>query len=235
MSSVLAVILMPNVVAVSFVSVIAPVADSFTASPFAFATSKAMSPVLSMSRFAPSPEAVALRANESTSELLRKMPPLVVVTVMAAALVSILLSDAPTLVPFNETEPAVTLTVSPFPSFIPPVALRLMVASSAVAVTEPSVRSPTVVIEMFPPPAVAEVTVTAFLLAKKTPPEAPPSAVKELTEDSIASLDVPMTFDAEMRKVAKQRMRRLRNRDIVDEEDIVLSAFASFCLSARSG
>lgn len=42
-------------------------------------------------------------------------------------------------------------------------------------------------------------------------------------------------FSPELHQVAKRRMRRLRNRDIVDEEDIVLNAFASFCLSAREG
>ncbi|MFM9962607.1 MAG: ECF-type sigma factor [Planctomycetaceae bacterium] len=42
-------------------------------------------------------------------------------------------------------------------------------------------------------------------------------------------------FSPELHRIAKQRLRRLKNRDFVDEEDIVSSAFASFCLSARNG
>lgn len=42
-------------------------------------------------------------------------------------------------------------------------------------------------------------------------------------------------FSPEMHVLAKQRMRRLKNRVVVDEEDIVQNAFASFCLAARNG
>ena len=42
-------------------------------------------------------------------------------------------------------------------------------------------------------------------------------------------------YSGELHQVAKRRMRRLARRDIVDEEDVVLSAFASVCMSARNG
>lgn len=42
-------------------------------------------------------------------------------------------------------------------------------------------------------------------------------------------------YSTSLHAVAKRRMRRLKQRDIVDEEDIVISAFADFCLAARSG
>lgn len=42
-------------------------------------------------------------------------------------------------------------------------------------------------------------------------------------------------YSAEMTGVAKRRMRRLKRHDIVDEEDIVVSAFAALCLAARNG
>lgn len=42
-------------------------------------------------------------------------------------------------------------------------------------------------------------------------------------------------YSDEMRSVARRRMRRLKRRDIVDEDDIVISAYATLCLAARKG
>lgn len=42
-------------------------------------------------------------------------------------------------------------------------------------------------------------------------------------------------YSGQMHDVARRRMRRLKRSDIVDEEDIVVSAFASLCLAARRG
>ena len=42
-------------------------------------------------------------------------------------------------------------------------------------------------------------------------------------------------YSTEMTGVARRRMRRIKRRDIVDEEDIVISAFAALCLAARNG
>lgn len=42
-------------------------------------------------------------------------------------------------------------------------------------------------------------------------------------------------YSKDMHKVALRRMKRLKQRDIVDEEDIVVSAFAAVCLAARKG
>lgn len=42
-------------------------------------------------------------------------------------------------------------------------------------------------------------------------------------------------YSEEIRKVARRRMRRLKRQDIVDEDDIVISAYAALCLAARKG
>ncbi len=42
-------------------------------------------------------------------------------------------------------------------------------------------------------------------------------------------------YESEMHGVAQRRMKRLKQRDILDEEDIVSSAFAGICLAARKG
>ena len=42
-------------------------------------------------------------------------------------------------------------------------------------------------------------------------------------------------YSSEMLKVARRRMHRLKQRDIVDEDDVVVSAFAAVCLAARKG
>lgn len=42
-------------------------------------------------------------------------------------------------------------------------------------------------------------------------------------------------YSSEMHKVAQRRMHRLKQRDIVDEEDVVVGAFAAVCLAARKG
>jgi hypothetical protein len=42
-------------------------------------------------------------------------------------------------------------------------------------------------------------------------------------------------YSGQMHDVARRRMRRLTRKDIVEEEDMVVSAFASLCLAARKG
>jgi hypothetical protein len=42
-------------------------------------------------------------------------------------------------------------------------------------------------------------------------------------------------YSGDMLAVARRRMQRLKQRDIVDEDDIVISAFATVCLAARKG
>lgn len=42
-------------------------------------------------------------------------------------------------------------------------------------------------------------------------------------------------YRTEMYEVARRRMKRLKRHDVVDEEDIILSAFAAICLAARKG
>lgn len=58
-------------------------------------------------------------------------------------------------------------------------------------------------------------------------------AMEEGDED--AAQQLWERYSGDMLGVARRRMRRLKQRDIVDEEDIVVSAFAAVCLAARKG
>lgn len=53
--------------------------------------------------------------------------------------------------------------------------------------------------------------------------------------DHDAARELWERYAAAMRGVAKRRLRRQKRHDIVDEEDIVVSAFAAVCLAARDG
>lgn len=55
------------------------------------------------------------------------------------------------------------------------------------------------------------------------------------TGDEDAARHLWNRYSSEMHDVAHRRLRRLRRRDIVDAEDIVISSFASVCLAARNG
>ena len=53
--------------------------------------------------------------------------------------------------------------------------------------------------------------------------------------DDDAAQQLWTRYSGEMHNVARRRMRRLKRLDVVDEEDIVISAFAAICLAARKG
>lgn len=55
------------------------------------------------------------------------------------------------------------------------------------------------------------------------------------TGDNDAAQQLWNRYSAEMHGVAQRRMRRLKPKDILDEDDIVSGAFAAICLAARKG
>lgn len=56
----------------------------------------------------------------------------------------------------------------------------------------------------------------------------------ELGDDD-AAFQLWNRYSPEMHEVARRRMRRLKSKDVLDEDDIVCSAFAAICLAARKG